>query len=1022
MLNLVGTTQIPLIRTVDVLLIDGGLAGLEAARLLGRQGWQVLVIESSSYLGGSLTRSQRPWIEARYLSDELVGQWFPSDEASPALNWSDLVVFAMGDLKRNFEEVLLDAKVEFLYASRPLDAYVEGDRWTVVIGGKSGRQAVSARVVIDSSESAVLTWVSPDVVEAVEFPQAVSPEAHLTTATISFSGIGEPCQQTYALPTELGIWKDQIRVIQGGIADHHGFVEFQIRNDHDAQLDPFQATQERYLEAYETGFRIAEYLVNYVPAFKEAQIGLVSREVLSRDGYSPYEELSRGRNIAQSFRPDKLAPRMIILNPAEARRDAGSRVGGEEIAFRDDNELRDRSAYPPVATRPLVAPVHVSEDICVAGGGTSGAVAGIFVAREGAGAVVVDMNPVLGGTGTIGGVHTHWMSSESSINDEIDEQVKALGKRLRIPEHYPVDLRIDAQGNEIEWFRDYSWNKEVKAYVLYRMNRDLGVSIYTHCLLIGTLTEGDRVVGTVYATSHGLRCVRSEITIDATGDGDVAAFAGADYIFGTQRDRYTMWTSMAQYTSPDNTLNNFTSPADVSDLFDYTRFVLASRRRSRARAYDHVEYVAPRETRHILGDYMVTLRDQLLQKSYPDTVAVFYSNYDLRGKAFADIVLFGLMPPNLDMEIPYRALLPRALENIIISGKAYSITHDALSSARMQRDMQQLGACVAIASVIALQEGMPLRSVPPERIRKRLSELGLLPPRICNRSDATPSPNWQEIIDNLRGDEPMEWLLMGYWERLTSVSPIVSICYADPAAVVPLLLRAHSQAKGDKRLLLARLLLWHRHNAGLDDVIRAVYQELDEAYPLPQRKGDIYWTTGSPEQGIMPEVLYLLYPMARCKSDKVFSVISDLVSLIRLSDRDYTDLRKGSYDYIDCVAYIAERQADPVYIPLLDGLLALPEFSNTIETGGFTPDHMSERIAYLGFSLYRALARCGSKNGLLGLAAFLDDNRAYLSKSSHDELMDITALALPMSKDIWMQVLAGWPDQFASVPLTLEIH
>jgi hypothetical protein len=242
--------------------------------------------------------------------------------------------------------------------------------------------------------------------------------------------------------------------------------------------------------------------------------------------------------------------------------------------------------------------------------------------------------------------------------------------------------------------------------------------------------------------------------------------------------------------------------------------------------------------------------------------------------------------------ISYRTLLPKALENIIISGKAYSITHDALSSARMQRDMQQLGACVAIASVIALREGMPLRSVPPKRIRQRLSELGLLPPLIADRPNAALSTNWQEIINSLRGDEPMEWLLMGYWERLNSISPIVSICYADPAIVVPLLLHAHRDAQGERRLLLARLLVWHGHDAGIDDVMRAVYQEFDDGYPLPQRKGDIYWTTGSPEQGIMPEVLYLLYPLARCKSDTIPAVISDLVGLIELAERDYTDLGK----------------------------------------------------------------------------------------------------------------------------------
>lgn len=1020
MLDLVSSTRIPLIRTVDVLLLDGGLAALEAARLLGKRALRVLLVESSTYLGGIVTRSQRPWISKEHLSSQLVQQWFPDGKANPSTNHHDLVIFAMGDLKRHFEDVLLETGVEILYASRPVDAYYEADRWTVVIGNKSGRQAVSTRVVIDSSEHATLTWVSRNVPQAADYEHP-EPESGIVTGTISFSGIGDSCKQTYRVPESLGVCEDRVRAIQGGLASDHGFVEFQVQEEQGCDADPYLRTQKQYLTVYETGFRIAEYLVNHSEAFQRAEIGLVSREPLSRSYHNPYEEICRGRKIAASVQEGQRQPKLVIVNSARGKRKADTSTSAKKMVFRDDSELRRRYLYPRIPTRTMKAPVCTTADICVSGGGTSGAVASVVAAREGASAVVMDMNPVLGGTGTIGGVHTHWMSSESAINEEIDESVKALGKRLKVPECYPVDTRIDEDGVEIEWFRDYSWNKEIKAYVLYEMNRDLGVRIYTHSLLIGTLTEGNKVVGTVYATSFGLRCVLSKITIDATGDGDVATFAGAEYSFGAPRDRYTMWTSMAQYVSPDRTLNNFTSPADVGDVFDYTRFILASRRRSRVRAYDHVEYVAPRETRHILGDYVVTLKDQLLQKTYPDTVTVFYSNYDLRGKAFADIVLFGLMPPNLDIEIPYRSLIPRSLENIIIAGKAYSITHDALSSARMQRDMQQLGACAAVASVLAIRRAMPLRSVPPKEIRQRLRELGILPPLISEKRAIGSSPNLKEIVDNLRGDEKMEWLLMGYWERMESISPIISICYADPEVAVPLLLEAFMNAKGERRLLLARLLLWHRDDTGINDVIRAIYQELDEGYPLPQRKGDIYWTTGSPEQGIMPEVLYLLYPLARSRSDKVRSLVSNLVDLIEISDRDYSDQRKGSFDYIDCVAYITERQADPRYIPLLEKLLNLPELTNTVQRSGFTADHTPERLAYLSLSLNRALARCGSKSGLIGLAGFLEDNRAYLSKSAHDELLDITGLGLPMDKGIWIQALSDWPEQLSPLPLDLEV-
>jgi flavin-dependent dehydrogenase len=1008
---------------VDVLIIDGGLAGLEIARKLGGLHMSVLLIESSTYLGGKLTKTQRPWIERKNLIDATVQIWFPEQKAHLSVNQVDLAIFTLEDIKRHFEEVMLKSNVEFLYASRAIDLYRDQDSWVVIIGNKSGRQAIAARVVIDNSDNALLTWVSQEANENGEFWQQAHPNDNtkVAAATISFSGLVEPSSPTFELPAELGVCNHQIRIVQGGLEAHHGFVEFKMELTDEWGLDPYQDFQNVYFKTYDKAFELARFLVENNKDFQNAEIGVISREILLGNHYSSVDELLQGNAIADDILTNIKVPRIIIVSPRQTSHNPISLSEPIPMSFRDNNEIVTRTSFPLISTRSLRVHTSYSSDICVLGGGTSGAVAGMISARQGTNTIVADMNPVLGGTGTIGGIHTHWMSSDSSINEEIDNNVKALGKQLKIPERYPVDLREDEQGRTIEWFKDYSWNKEVKAYVLYDMNRIAGAKIFTHCLLFGVLVDDRQVIGTVYATAFGLRAVLSTITIDATGDGDAAAFAGAEYIYGAQRDRYTMWTSMAQFVSPEKTANNFTSPADVGDVFDYTRYIVASRRRTRLPVYDHVEYVAPRETRHILGDYTITLKDQMLQKSYSDTVAVFYSNYDLRGKAFADIVLFGLMPPNLDIEIPYRTLIPKALENIIIAGKAYSITHDALSSARMQRDMQQLGAAVAIAAFLAIKGRIKLREVPPDKIRRSLRDLGILPPLIHEKREIDSKPNIKKIIDDLQPDERMEWLLMGYWERAETISPIITLCYADPNEVVPLLVKAHQEAVGKKRLLLARLLLWHRNDSGIDDVIRTIYQELDEGYPLPKRKGDIYWTTGSPEQGIMPEVLYLLYPLARSSSEKIVKVVKDLVGLIQISARDYSDRRMGSYDYIDCVTYIAERQANPHFIPLLDQLLNLPEFQNPIILSGILDDHLLERLAYLNLSIYRALARCGSKKGLMGLINFLEDNRAYLSKSAHDELADITRLSLPMNKSVWTQAIMSWPDYISSVPYKQEI-
>ena len=71
----------------------------------------------------------------------------------------------------------------------------------------------------------------------------------------------------------------------------------------------------------------------------------------------------------------------------------------------------------------------------------------------------------------------------------------------------------------------------------------------------------------------------AKVVIDATGDGDVAAFAGADYVLGSNRDHVPMWANLAQFVNPGRNQNHFTSTADVTNIEDYTRYVMVGRRR-----------------------------------------------------------------------------------------------------------------------------------------------------------------------------------------------------------------------------------------------------------------------------------------------------------------------------------------------------------------------------------------------------------------------------------------------------------
>ena len=673
-------------------------------------------------------------------------------------------------------------------------------------------------------------------------------------------------------------------------------------------------------------------------------------------------------------------------------------------------ERSDFSSYwgGEVIAAPLSSlEVYTDVDVLVVGGGTSGVPAATTAAREGVRTALIEMNSRLGGTGTLGGVNAHWMSTQNGYTREIDARVAAWS--LRVKDHHTTEwswTRVNRKGEEYLWGTDGAWNIELKCQVHEEMCAESWVALLMNALLIATLTRGDQVLGVVIATRYGLYAVLGHIIIDATGDGDVAAFAGAEFTYGSARDRMTMWTSLAFHFFPGGLGNNFTTLADVSDVFDYTRFIMAARRRWEG-VYEHGSYVAPRESRHILGETVLTLRDQLCLRHYPDTVAVCYRNYDLKGQSCADIVNFGVNPPNTDIEIPLRALLPKSLQNLLIAGKAFSLTHDAQAAPRMQRDLQLLGGVIGLAAAQSVKENTSLRALNVRQLQTQLVQEGNLPSRILEHRAIAEFPQLPPIIAHLTGDEQFEWLETRADEKAMEIAPVIALCCADSATVLPLLRSAFATASGKRQLLLARLLLWHRCAEGMPVVLDEVTRQLACCTALPRRVGDCDFSSSSPDQGIMPEILYLLYALTRVRQVEIMPPFIEIVTRLEQHERDYTDIRAGIFDYINTVAIAAERTGFPAFIPLLTRLSRLSEIQAASTALWRDTDYFVERQGYLWLCLSRALARCGVKEGLQRLILLLDDPPSLHRAQCASGIMPNNKSAWPNFSNILARSLPG---------------
>jgi len=634
----------------------------------------------------------------------------------------------------------------------------------------------------------------------------------------------------------------------------------------------------------------------------------------------------------------------------------------------------------PVTSEPV--PVHRIADVLVVGGGSSGATAAIIAAREGMRTVLLDMNPGPGGTGTYGGVDSYWYGRHvgfaACLEAEVDGQHAC----------------INHTGGK--------WNVDARTWVLLEMLNDGGVETIFNGFAIAVLTDGNRIRGVVAATRWGPVALLGEVVIDATGDGDIAAFAGAIFTYGAERTHSVMWYSLAQYATPGLIKNNFTSTVDVSNVEDYTRAILAGRRRGDG-MHDHGIYVATRESRHVRGGVTMTLTDQLRHRRWPDVINIHYSNHDIKGQTESEWLRSGLIPPNLEVEIPYRVVLPEGLEGLLVAGKAISVTHDGLPAVRMQADLENLGGVVALAAAQAVRDGKTPRQIDLPKLQRRLVDEGLLPMDVLSRDQKQRELTVEELgafVAALTGEAPLySYSDMHMGEFFRERIPFVEVCSAGDRAV-PILECAHETAEGSRRLVLAQALAICGSWAGVPTLIDAIENAI-AGNELPARDSNIRHAGFPPDQGAMPDLVYLLFSLGMTPDKRSLPVWERIVVLLAPTEDNLRDRFSGTFYYVDAICHAADRSRDPAMLPVLERLHAHAPLRDQACKSGFQPDFFEERRAMLELGIARGMARCGGAEGFDLLVTYLDDVRALLAERANSELIDLTGVDLGKDAFAW---------------------
>jgi glycine/D-amino acid oxidase-like deaminating enzyme len=368
-------------------------------------------------------------------------------------------------------------------------------------------------------------------------------------------------------------------------------------------------------------------------------------------------------------------------------------------------------------------PQQVQTDVLVAGGGTSGCLAALAAAEEGARVVLVESDSALGGVATRGGIHRYYYGSPGGLQELVDRRTEEIARVF---------------GGKTKGF-----HPEAKRAALSALCAERGVLVFLNTVVDGVTMSGSTVYGVTAASPWGQLRIEAKVTVDCTGNGSIVRMAGGTLRYGRELDgiyhNYSyiprgLQDGVLGYDNLDAGWVDPYDPRDVTRAFFRGREWVAETCRQGSRYFGLSAMLGLREGGRIEGDTTIRLEDYIEDTPAPDVIARSYSHLDNHGfdtgneSGFSQlwIAVLGLFTKGLWCDIPYGSLLPRGLEGILVGGRALSVDRDVSMGVRMQKDMHKVGEAAGVAAAISIQSRVSPRELERRALQRRLVERGVL--------------------------------------------------------------------------------------------------------------------------------------------------------------------------------------------------------------------------------------------------------------------------------------------------------
>jgi succinate dehydrogenase/fumarate reductase flavoprotein subunit len=376
-------------------------------------------------------------------------------------------------------------------------------------------------------------------------------------------------------------------------------------------------------------------------------------------------------------------------------------------------------------------PVLDTTDVLVVGGGPAGVVAAIAARRAGAKVTLVERYGHFGGLWTGGLVLVvlgHIVKGGKQVCQGIGEEMLRRLDKLDgaiINRRPGVNPTVDA---------------EAVKYLMVEMIEEAGVKVFLHCWGVEAVVNARAVQGVVFESKSGRQAILAKVVIDATGDGDVFASAGARFEHRSHNvglvwrvgnlDRVD--SSRAEGAPKPqhvglptpvpgvNWVNMHGPEVDGLDVATLTRLEMNHRKfiwttiqkTRRTPGYEHVYLV---ETAPQLGVRITRVLDGLKTVTLDDLKA---------GTRFADVVGVGGSESGNhgEWQIPYGALVPTEIDNVLAAGRCISAEIRMADLVRLIPNCFVTGHAAGVAGAVAVQERCSPRQVDVTKVQKILAQ------------------------------------------------------------------------------------------------------------------------------------------------------------------------------------------------------------------------------------------------------------------------------------------------------------